>query len=238
MPAALASFRFMATEPLASPLVPPIPPPVDRPFGRPTEDQHQEYERETYQQQSPSSDAANDADRRREPDARSGGQALHLIGVGLAEDHTRAEKSNSGDHALNNPTHSVPVWPLRQVEIETCNDDQRRTEADNSECSNPGWLSVKVTIETDCPANKCGNSEPRQNLQILHRARLSRRSMIRSVLSAYCGLMPAAFASSRFMATESRMSTSNSAGVISMGSPPSALNLACMSGFSLALRIS
>ena len=56
--------------------------------------------------------------------------------------------------------------------------------------------------------------------------------------SRYCGWMPAALASSRFMATELRTSASNSAGVISIGSPPSVLNLACTSGFSLALRTS
>src|SRR5207248_935479 len=71
------------------------------------EPEHEQHQDETRADLAVGTGAARHAEERGHPDGRCGGQAMHAAVTGIAQDHSRAEEADAGEHALGHAADDV-----------------------------------------------------------------------------------------------------------------------------------
>src|SRR5256885_16923520 len=71
------------------------------------EPEHEQHHDETRTDLAVGTGAARHAEERGHPDGRCGRQAMHAAVTGIAQDHSRAEEADAGEHALSHAADDV-----------------------------------------------------------------------------------------------------------------------------------
>src|SRR5712671_6307746 len=139
---------------------------MNGPFEWATQCQNEEYQRKRYQEQPPSPDPAGNSDTGAEPDTCSRRKAQRYGIVLLMDDDARSEKPDARDDALNDAADVIAL--MRCGKIHARDDEQRRSEADRSQCSDARSLAMEVAVEADSRAGESRKAQSHEDIQVFH----------------------------------------------------------------------
>jgi len=89
------------------------------------------------------------------------------VAGGIAQDHSRAEKSDAGKNTLDDPADCVRVIGQRAVLLVERNDyGNGRSEADQRMCSQPGGFSMQLAVQAERASKDQRRAEAHRNLFI------------------------------------------------------------------------
>src|SRR5437867_4336348 len=124
-----------------------------------SEPEHEQHQDETRADLAVGAGAARHAEERGHPDGRCGRQAMHAAVTGIAQDHSRAEEADAGEHALSHAADDVRLVIAAAGESRRGKDRQGRTQRHQRMRPQPGGFPVEITVDADQGAEQDGDQQ-------------------------------------------------------------------------------